>query len=101
MLQQSLTALEIIPSLNRPHVELKDPVVFRTDDEHFTVRHIKNIRGNVMCELEMPDDKIMRPYQQLPVGAQQMIDAKLNALPSIVNSINPLSNEKSSLPPVA
>jgi hypothetical protein len=57
--------------------ELKDPVSFRRDDEAFIVRKVKNVKGRIMCECEMDDDKIMVPIETLPNEVQDLIKKRI------------------------
>lgn len=53
--------------------ELTDPVVFRQNERPFIIRTLKKIKDRIMAKLEMDDDNIMYPFEELPWNIQQII----------------------------
>lgn len=69
-----LTNLEKLNQINWTSLSLKTPVVFRLDERQFIIRNMRNVKGKVMCELIMDDDRAMKDITTLPDYVQKMID---------------------------
>jgi hypothetical protein len=59
--------------------EFKNPVSFRQDDQSFIIRTVRNIKGAIMCECEMDDDKVMMVISKLPEPVQIQIQDRIKA----------------------
>lgn len=61
-----------------PSKQLKDPLVFRMNDQPYIIRTLRKVRDRIMAKLEMDDDNLMRPFDELPWNIQQMICERIN-----------------------
>lgn len=69
--------LEKLNSVNWTSLSLKEPVVFRMEEKQFIIRYMRNVKGNIMCELVMDDDRMMKNILSLPEDIQVQIDRHL------------------------
>jgi hypothetical protein len=73
-----MTAFDKINTLNWTHLELREPVAFRDENNRmFVIRQLRNHRGVIMARLEMDEDNMMRRFDQLPEAVQQQITNQL------------------------
>ncbi len=61
-----------------PSKSLKDPLVFRINDRPYIIRTLRKVRDRIMAKLEMDDDDLMRPFEELPWNIQEMICERIN-----------------------
>ncbi len=59
--------------MNWTKVDLPEPITFKEENVYFNIRHIKNIKGRIMCEVERMGAKLMRPMDYLPNDVQQQL----------------------------
>lgn len=57
---------------------LKDPLLVRINERPFIIRSIRKVGERVMAKLEMDDDNMMRPFEELPENIQQLIFERIN-----------------------
>lgn len=69
--------IDRLSTVNWTSLTLKQPVVFRMNDTQYIIRNMKNYKGNILCELQMDDDKFIRNLNTLPEEVRQTIDQRL------------------------
>lgn len=76
-----LPNLEKLNKVSWTKLSFKNPVVFLDEKNHFIIREMRNVRGNVMVELTMDDDKMFRNIKDLNPDVKKLIDHHLMLQP--------------------
>jgi hypothetical protein len=58
-------------------IEFQESITYKQDGCYYHVKLVKNIKGNVMCEVKHFESKAMMPLEKLPEDVQAKIKKHL------------------------
>jgi hypothetical protein len=58
-------------------IDIKEPIVFKSEGTWYKIKIIKNIKGKVMCEVERFGTTIMRSMDKLPADVQAKLQTHI------------------------
>lgn len=67
-------------TINWKRIELTNPIQFKEEGIYFNVKILKKIKDRVMCEIDHRGQKMMRPFDFMPIDVQGSIKKQIGTL---------------------